>query len=147
MAMSEQQKRENFLLFSRAEGDQISAVDIGTAMSACGYAPSEAEIAGMKAEADPSNSGGPTVDFSMFNGWLSKLKPRPTEVDLKEAFSVFDKDGEGKVSVSEMRYVLVFFFKQKTAYEIEDVLRRITRCGPENTMFMYADFVKVMMAK
>ena len=59
----------------------------------------------MLQDADADGSG--SVDFTEFVELMIKREAeKETPEDLKQAFRVFDKDGNGFVSTAEIKYVL-----------------------------------------
>merc|ERR1712150_334668 len=65
----------------------------------------EEELETMIDDADADGSG--SVDFTEFVELMIKREAeKETPEDLKQAFRVFDKDGNGFVSTSEIKYVL-----------------------------------------
>jgi len=40
-----------------------------------------------------------------------KMKDTDSEEEIREAFRVFDKDGNGFISAAELRFDFVFFFR------------------------------------
>ena len=64
------------------------------------------DVSDQDADADGSGS----VDFTEFVELMIKRESeKETPEDLKQAFRVFDKDGNGFVSTSEIKYVLTRF--------------------------------------
>jgi calmodulin len=56
-------------------------------------------------EVDEDGSG--TIDFEEFLVMMSKkVKLSDEEEDLKEAFKVFDRNGDGSISAIEFRHVM-----------------------------------------
>ena len=56
---------------------------------------------------DSDRDGSGSVDFQEFVELMIKREAeKETPEDLKQAFRVFDKDGNGFVSTSEIKYVL-----------------------------------------
>ena len=56
-------------------------------------------------EVDADGNG--TIDFPEFlNLMARKMKDTDSEEELKEAFKVFDKDGNGFISAAELRHVM-----------------------------------------
>ena len=63
-------------------------------MRSLGQNPTEAELKDMVDEVDANRNG--TIDFPEFLTMMAmKMKDGDTDVELKEAFRVFDKDGNG----------------------------------------------------
>ena len=60
-----------------------------------------------------------SVDFPEFLGVVSKnMKPPASESEIKEAFRVFDKEGNGFVSASELRHVMTNLGEKLTEDEV-----------------------------
>ena len=60
-----------------------------------------------------NNTGNGTIDFPEFLTMMArKMKDTDSEEEIREAFRVFDKDGNGFISAAELRYGLVEAFRQ-----------------------------------
>ena len=54
-------------------------------------------------EVDTDGNG--TIDFPEFLGMMArKMQDTDTEEEIREAFKVFDKDGNGFISAAELRH-------------------------------------------
>lgn len=70
-------------------------------MRSLGQNPTEAELRDMVSEVDADKNG--TIDFPEFLGLMArKMKDTDSEEELREAFKVFDKDGNGFISAAEV---------------------------------------------
>ena len=94
---------------SRADADgdgSITTKELGTVMRSLGQNPTEAELQDMVNEIDADGDG--TIDFPEFLTMMArKMKDTDSEEEIKEAFRVFDKDGNGYISAAELRHVYV----------------------------------------
>ena len=67
------------------------------------------------------------------------------EEELREAFNVFDKDGNGFISASELRHVMVNLGERLTDEEVDEMVREADIDG--DGQINYEEFVKMMMSQ
>lgn len=96
--------KEAFSLFDKDGDGTITTKELGTVMRSLGQNPTEAELSDMVNEVDADGNG--TIDFPEFLTMMArKMKDTDSEEEIKEAFKVFDKDGNGFISSAELRHV------------------------------------------
>ena len=67
--------------------------------------PTEAELQDMINEVDADGNG--VIDFPEFLTMMArKMLSTDSEEQIKEAFTVFDRDGNGYISPAELKYVM-----------------------------------------
>ena len=52
-------------------------------------------------------------------------KPRDSEDEIREAFRVFDRDGNGYISAVELRHVMTNLGEKLTDDEVDELIREI----------------------
>ena len=52
-----------------------------------------------------------------------KMKETDSEEEIKEAFRVFDKDGNGFISAAELRHVMTNLGEKLTDEEVDEMIR------------------------
>lgn len=74
-----------------------------------------------------------------------KMKDTDSEEEKKEAFRVFDKDGNGFISAAELRHVMTNLGEKMTDKDVEEMIAEadINADGMVN----YEEFIKMMMTK
>ncbi|KAH9320910.1 hypothetical protein KI387_015549, partial [Taxus chinensis] len=106
-----------------ANGDgKISWIDLGSIMGALGYKASEEELQRMVREADCDGDG--FIDLQEF----IELNTRGVDAagslkDLRDAFQIFDLDGNGAISCDELHRVLRNLGEDSTMEDCELMIR------------------------
>jgi len=136
--------KEAFSLFDKQSNGTITTKELGTVMRTLGQNPSPEEIEGFVKEVDSAGKG--TLDFAKFLSVMAKnFKDVESEEDLVDAFKVFDRDGNGFISASELRHVMANLGEKLTDEEVDEMIREADTDG--DGQINYEEFVKMMMAK
>ena len=97
-------------------------------MRSLGQNPTEAELQDMVNEVDIDGNG--TIDFPEFLAMMAKkTKGADSEEEIREAFRVFDKDGNGYISAAELRHVMINLGEKLTDEEVEEMIREADTDG------------------
>ncbi len=73
-------------------------------------------------EVDADGNG--TIDFPEFLTLMArKIKDTDTEEELREAFKVFDRDGNQLISAAELRQVMTTLGEKLTDEEVDEMIR------------------------
>ncbi|ORX46319.1 calmodulin [Hesseltinella vesiculosa] len=135
--------REAFDLFDRDKNGFIDTKELGAVMQSLQMNPSDAELRDMINEADADGNG--TMDFSEFLSLMArKQRDTDTTQELRQAFQVFDKDGNNYISKDELRQVMDSVGEKLTQAQLEEMIQEADTDG--DGRINYEEFVK-MMAK
>ena len=89
--------KEAFLMFDTDGDGCVTTKELGTVMRSLGQNPTEAEIQDMINEVDADGNG--NIDFPEFLTMMArKMKDVDSEEEIREAFRVFDQDGNGFIT-------------------------------------------------
>merc|ERR1711990_505531 len=136
--------KEAFSLFDKDGDGTITTKELGTVMRSLGQNPTEAELQDMINEVDADGSG--TIDFPEFlNLMAKKMKDTDSEEEIREAFRVFDKDGNGYISSAELRHVMTNLGEKLTDEEVDEMIREADIDG--DGQVNYEEFVAMMTSK
>ncbi|EPZ32322.1 Short-chain dehydrogenase/reductase SDR domain-containing protein [Rozella allomycis CSF55] len=129
-------RRTTFCLFDRSGQGHIEAHQLGDLLRSLGYNPTQAQVKEMinKINNQP-------LSFDSFlrfvEGDLQTFQfPNPT---LEELVQVFDKEGNGFISVGELRYVLTSLGEKLTDEEVDEILKQTDVVGKEGFV-QYEDY-------
>ena len=136
--------REAFQAFDKDGNGSITTKELGTVMRSLGQNLSEAEIKEMIDIVDEDKNG--TIDFQEFlNLMARKMKIINKEEELLDAFRILDKDGNGKISKYELRYIIMSTNFGIDGEEIEDIIKTIG--VDEEGNIDLQDFVDILMSQ
>jgi calmodulin len=99
--------KEAFQIFDKHSEGYISTKELGTILSSLGFNISDEDLNEIINIYDNDENNN-LIDFISFLEIISKKKDNIyKEEDLIDAFRIFDKEGNGKISSKELRYVIM----------------------------------------
>ena len=136
--------KEAFQIFDKHGEGAISSKELGTIMRSLGLNPSDEDLKEIIDSFDNEKNNN-LIDFNSFLVIMAKRKNDiDKEEDLIDAFRVFDKENNGKISARELRYVMMSSGEDLNENDIEEMIRE---ASTENDDFIdYYKFVKLMLS-
>merc|ERR1712066_867921 len=126
--------KETFMMFDKDGDGSVSTKELGAVMRSLGNNPTEEELEDMIDDADRDGSG--SVDFQEFVELMVKREAEKETIDdLKQVFRVFDKDGNGYVSTSEIKFVLNSVGLHFSDEEIVEMVQEADIDGDQHVSF------------
>ena len=136
--------KEAFQIFDKHGEGTISSKELGTIIRSLGLNPLDEDLKEIIDSFDNEKSNN-LIDFNSFLIIMAKRKNDiDKEEDLLEAFRVFDKENNGKISARELRYVMMSSGEDLNENDIEDMIHE---ARTENEDYIdYYKFVKLMLS-
>ncbi|XP_053643044.1 calmodulin-like [Cherax quadricarinatus] len=128
--------KECFAIYGK--DGRLPIQDLGNALRSLAINPSNAEIKNLIQEIGSPSS----INFDTFMSLLSRDFTVETAEELREAFGVFDKDGNGYISASELKHVLMTMGEKLSQDEVDIMIREADIDGEGH--IHYEQFVHLM---
>lgn len=134
--------RDAFSAHDKNGDGRITLQELRQALEELDEEPAVAELKALMIKADAD--GNQSIDFAEFLAFMRRrLSQRGAEGEIRDAFDVFDRNGDGLVSIDELLQVMEMLGETMTRQEAEDSLRRADSDG--DGQLTYQEFVAFMM--
>ena len=135
--------KEAFQIFDKHSEGYISTKELGTIFNSLGINISEEDLIEIITIYD-NDQNYSMIDFITFLDIITKKKDDIyKEEDLINAFRIFDKEGNGKISIKELRYVMMSSGVDFNENYIKDI---INESNVDNDEFIdYHKFIKLLI--
>lgn len=113
--------QDAFFRFDTDHDGVINAKELGPVLRQIGQNPTEAELQDMVNEVDKDGTG--SIDFPEFLAMMAmKINEQNAEDEIREAFKVFDGDGNGFINRQELAIVMMNLGEKLTTDEISSMI-------------------------
>ncbi|GAY33419.1 hypothetical protein CUMW_007130 [Citrus unshiu] len=150
---SEEELKEAFRVFDKDQNGFISAAELRHVMTNLGEKLTDEEVDEMIREADVDGDG--QINYEEFvkvmmanHEEAMKMADQLTDdqiSEFKEAFSLFDKDGDGCITTKELGTVMRSLGQNPTEAELQDMINEVDADG--NGTIDFPEFLNLMARK
>lgn len=138
--------KEAFNLFDKDKSGYIDQEELKAVMKTIGPCPSDAEVRDMIHEIDTDNNG--VIDFEEFILMMTKHRADSKNdilCDLRQAFEVFDTNGDGVISREELKAMMLNLGEDLSDRDIDSMIKAVDTDG--DGMVNFEEFVNLLDAK
>ncbi|XP_018319042.1 troponin C-like [Agrilus planipennis] len=136
--------RKAFQMFDPSNTGSIETAKISTILNSMGQVFDHKELSEMIKENDPESSG--RVDFEGFSmiatRFLEEDDAESTQQELKEAFRLYDKEGNGYITTATLKEILAALDDKLTGRELDGIIAEIDTDGSGTVDF--DEFMEMM---
>ena len=134
--------KEAFTMFDRDKDGLINYNELGNVLKSQGFTPTNQELLEMIADVDENEDD--KINFEEFLILMhSRLKKADIENELNEAFSVYDKNGSGNISVREFKKIMGSLGDKICEEEVNEIIQKV---DPKNRGYInYKDLTKIIV--
>ncbi|KAL7546729.1 hypothetical protein ACHAWF_016263 [Thalassiosira exigua] len=136
--------KEAFSMFDIDGDGTITIVELKEVMKSLGQNPTEKELKQMISSVD--DNGDNEIDFEEFLILMSSKKPSKDDPDkeLRDAFKVFDADGSGTISRSELKKLMKNLGQKLSDEELDAMMDEVDTDG--NGEIDFQEFKTMMVS-
>ena len=136
---------EAFQTFDKNGDGKITPTELGDVMKSLGTNPIEANLQAKHMINEVDNNGNGTVDFLDFCAMMERKKKKvDPNAEIRNAFHVFDKDGNSFISPDELRNAMATLNIDLTEVELDALIKAADIDG--DGQLNYEEFAMLMMA-
>ena len=142
-SLTEEQLEEFKAAYDMFDKDSngITKDELKEAMVTFGKAPTPTELEEIMQRADEDGSG--TIDFEEFLKLMAEnMQLNAQEDEVKEAFKVFDRDGDGTISAKELTFIMMNLGEKLNEDEIKHMMSIVDKDGDGE--ISYEEFSNMM---
>ena len=137
-----------FDLFDSKKQDFLSADDLDEILRAMGFRPTKEELMDILAEIDEDGSG--EIEFAEFCQLCAKFLVEDPDIDtmkreLKDAFRIYDKEGQGFITMDVLRGLIAELLAPLTDEELDGIISELDEDGSGTMDF--DEFCEMMMSQ
>ena len=137
-----------FDLFDTRKQDYLSADELGEIMRAMGFRPTEEELRDLLLEIDEDGSG--EIEFAEFCQLCATFLVEDPDIEtmrreLRDAFRLYDKAGEGFITMDTLRDLISELLAPLTPEELDGIIAELDEDGSGTMDF--DEFCEMMMSQ
>ena len=136
--------KDAFEMFDKNKDGKITIMELANVMRSLNLDPTEEELKEMIDEVDLDGNG--EIDFEEFVTLMNRRsKETDTEEVILNAFRVFDIEGNGLLSITDMRHIMINMTENVNEDELDEILINADTDG--DGFIKYEEFIRMLLTK
>lgn len=141
-ASLEEKLRAGFRVFDQNNDGVISASELATCIRAQGKNPTEAQLKELMTKFDKNQDS--VISFDEFKAMMGQPMAEASDKDaIVAAFKVFDANGDGLISLKELRRIMTTMGEPLSKEEVGIMMKQADRDGDDH--INYTEFVDMYL--
>lgn len=137
-----QEIREAFEMFASDGSSYLDLSQFKVAMRALGFIPNKGEARALMRRVCDSDSS--SIDFNQFQDLMAeKIFERNPKVEIEQAWDLFDKDADGRISFEDLKSITDELGENLTEQELIDMIKEADRT--KSGTIGKEDFIRVLL--
>ena len=131
-------------MFDKNKDGKITIMELANVMRSLNLDPTEEELKEMIDEVDLDGNG--EIDFEEFVTLMNRRsKETDTEEVILNAFRVFDIEGNGLLSITDMRHIMINMTDYGSEDDLDDILINADTDG--DGFIKYEEFIRMLLTR
>ena len=136
--------KDAFEMFDKNKDGKITIMELANVMRSLNLDPTEEELKEMIDEVDLDGNG--EIDFEEFVTLMNRRsKETDTEEVILNAFRVFDIEGNGLLSITDMRHIMINMTNSGLEDDLDDILINADTDG--DGFIKYEEFIRMLLTR
>ena len=136
--------KDAFEMFDKNKDGKITIMELANVMRSLNLDPTEEELKEMIDEVDLDGNG--EIDFEEFVTLMNRRsKETDTEEVILNAFRVFDIEGNGLLSITDMRHIMINMTGSGLEDDLDDILINADTDG--DGFIKYEEFIRMLLTR
>ena len=136
--------KDAFEMFDKNKDGKITIIELANVMRSLNLDPTEEELKEMIDEVDLDGNG--EIDFEEFVTLMNRRsKETDTEEVILNAFRVFDIEGNGLLSITDMRHIMINMTDSGLEDDLNDILINTDTNG--DGFIKYEEFIRMLLTR
>ena len=136
--------KDAFEMFDKNKDGKITITELANVMRSLNLDPTEEELKEMIDEVDLDGNG--EIDFEEFVTLMNRRsKETDTEEVILNAFRVFDIEGNGLLSITDMRHIMINMTGSGLEDDLDDILINADTDG--DGFIKYEEFIRMLLTR